>query len=413
MSLTFDYKILDSEGKITSGTMEAENRGQALKQLREKGTLLDMVQQEGKTKESTWRFPILEFSGIRPRQLAFLFRQLGELLDAGMPLVSAISSLQKFCGNQKLRGVLEDVGRRVRSGESFSDSLAQQAGVFTRIQLALVKVGERSGELPEVLHRIADLMEAQLELRSKVRSALSYPFFVLAFSSILCWGLVTFLLPQFEPIWKGANLDLTAYPVTEALLKISELTRNPVDEILLFLLLVALATILGKVSSTKEGRDTIGDLLLKIPILGNYLRLSSTAEASSTIAMLLEAGMSLPETLDLAAETAANPIIGKAIKTAALSVREGNALSTSLDDTDAFPELFIQMVSVGETSADLPGLLNRVAGYYKGQLDDSLKSLTSLIEPVTMVMIGGVVFIFILGVFMPIMGIVSSLSSHG
>jgi type IV pilus assembly protein PilC len=413
MSLVFDYKLLDNEGGIASGQLEAENRGEALKQLKEKGTLLDLVQREAKAEETKWGFPVLEFRKIRPAQLAFMFRQLGELIDAGMPLVSAISSLQKFCGNQKTRSMLEDVGRRIRSGESFSDSLAQQQGVFSKIQLSLVKVGERSGNLPDVLHRIADLMEAQLALKGKIRSALSYPVFVLVFSSLLCWGLVTFLLPQFEPIWTGAKLDLTQYPVTEALLAISKFTRSPVDEVFLFIFLSLTIGVFAKLASTDDGRDWLGDFSLKIPLLGNYLRLTATAGTSSTIAMLLDSGMSLTETLDLAAETATNPIIGNGIKTAATSVRQGNPLSTSLDDTNVFPELFIQMVSVGETSADLPGLLKRVSEYYSRQLDDSLKSLTSLIEPITMVMIGGIVFIFVLGVFMPIMGIVSALSNQG
>ena len=410
--LSFDYKLLTSEGNLTSGTFEAENRGEALRQLKQQGTVLDLTQKDETELPKGSKFPLLEFSKIRPQQLSFMFRQLGELVDAGMPLVAALDSLQKFCGNQKARTMLENVALRLRSGESFSAAMEAQTGVFSRIQIAMIKVGERSGNLADILHRIAELMEAQLELRGKIRSALSYPFFVLLFSSVLCWGLVSFLLPQFEPIWIGAQLDLDQYPVTKALLAISKFTRNPFDELLLIVFLITITTVFVKMSSTHEGRDAIGDILLKVPILGNYLLLSSTAEASSTIGMLLNAGMSMTETLDLAAETASNPVIGNAIKNAATSVRQGNPVSASLDDTGVFPELFIQMVSVGETSSDLPGLLDRVSTYYKRQLDDSLKSLTSLIEPITMVMIGGIVFVFVLGVFLPIMGIVSALSSH-
>jgi type IV pilus assembly protein PilC len=409
---TFDYKLLTSDGGLDSGELEAETRGDAIKQLQNKGTLLDLVMRDSSSKDSGRKFPILEFRKIRPQQLTFLFRQLGELVDAGMPLVSAIDSLQKFCGNQKARTMLEDVNRRIRSGESFSDAMSAQEGVFERITLAMIKVGERSGKLAEVLHKIADLMEAQLELRGKIRSALAYPFFVIVFSSLLCWGLVTFLLPQFEPIWTGAKLDLTQYPVTEMLLKISKITRSPVDDFFVFLFLVIVSLVFWRMTNSGQGRDAMGDILLRVPVLGNFLLLSSTAEAASTMAMLLNSGMPMTDVLDLASETASNPVIGKALAQTALSVREGNALSTSIDDTNVFPELFVQMVSVGETSADLPGLLERVCKYYKGQLDDSLKSLTALIEPVTMVFIGGIVFVFILGVFLPIMGIVGALSNQ-
>lgn len=409
---SFEYKLLTPEGSLTSGSLEAGSRGDAIKELQGKGTLLDLVEKDVEEKSSGMKFPILEFNKIRPQQLTFLFRQLGELVDAGMPLVSAIDSLQKFCGNQKTRTMLENVARRIRSGENFSQALEAQTGVFSRIQLAMVKVGERSGKLSEVLHRIADLMEAQMELRGKIKSALSYPFFILLFSSVLCWGLVNFLLPQFEPIWTGAKLDMTQYPVTQMLLKISAITRSPVDEFFLLLFLVLLILGFWRMTNTGQGRDMLGDLVLRIPVLGNFLLLSSTAEASSTISMLLNSGMNMTEVLDLAAETASNPVIGSAFQQVARSVREGNPLSKSIDDTNVFPELFVQMVSVGESSSDLPGLLDRVSQYYKRQLDDSLKSLTALIEPVTMVFIGGIVFVFVLGVFLPIMGIVGALSNQ-
>ncbi|MFA5505179.1 MAG: type II secretion system F family protein [Vulcanimicrobiota bacterium] len=409
---SFEYKLLTPEGSLTSGSLEAGSRGDAIKELQGKGTLLDLVEKDVEEKSSGIKFPVLEFNKIRPQQLTFLFRQLGELVDAGMPLVSAIDSLQKFCGNQKTRTMLENVARRIRSGENFSQALEAQTGVFSRIQLAMVKVGERSGKLSEVLHRIADLMEAQMELRGKIKSALSYPFFILLFSSVLCWGLVNFLLPQFEPIWTGAKLDMTQYPVTQMLLKISAITRSPVDEFFLVLFLVLLILGFWRMTNTGQGRDMLGDLVLRIPVLGNFLLLSSTAEASSTISMLLNSGMNMTEVLDLAAETASNPVIGSAFQQVARSVREGNPLSKSIDDTNVFPELFVQMVSVGESSSDLPGLLDRVSQYYKRQLDDSLKSLTALIEPVTMVFIGGIVFVFVLGVFLPIMGIVGALSNQ-
>jgi type II secretory pathway component PulF len=409
---TFVYKILTPDGTLSSGELEVESRGEAIRQLKADGTLLDLVKKGGTTKNAGWKFSILEFHKIRPQELAFLFRQLGELVDAGMPLLTAFDSLQKFCGNQKTRAMLEDVSRKIRAGNGVSGALEAQEGVFSPVHLAMVKAGERSGKLSEMMHRISDLIHAQLELRGKVRSALSYPFFVLIFSSLLCWGLVTFLLPQFEPVWAGANLDLSQYPVTVVLLKLSKLARSPIDDFFVFLFVIVLSAVFIRITAVNVRKDSFGELLLRVPILGSFLLLSSTAEAASTISMLLNSGMPMTEVLDLAAETASNPVIGRALKKTSMSVREGHPLSTSIDDTDVFPDLFVQMVSVGESGADLPSLLDRVSKYYKGQLEERLRSLTALIEPVTMVLIGGIVFIFVLGVFMPIMGIVSALASQ-
>lgn len=410
--LNFDYKALGKDGAVTTGTLQAANRGEAMARLKADGlTLLDLTQKEGPAPSNSGSFlPTLEWSRIRPAQLAFLFRQLGELVEAGLPIVTAISSLQRFCGHDKTKRLLGDVSNRVRSGQGFAEAMAAQHGVFSRIQLALIKVGERSGTLDDVLRRIADLMEAQLELRGKIRSAMMYPAMILLFSSALCWGLVTFLLPTFEPIWKGANVDLTQYPVTEFLLAISHMTRSYLDEFLLVVFAVVVFGVLQKLSNTSDGKDAIGNFMLKLPLLGSYLQISQTAEASATLARLLECGMPLLEAVELTAETASNSVIATALRTAAMDIRQGNDLSSAFERQDVFPELFVQMVSVGETTGDLPSMLHRVANYYKRQLDDSLKSLTALIEPLMMILIGGVVFVFVLGVFLPIMGIVSALS---
>ena len=216
-------------------------------------------------------------------------------------------------------------------------------------------VGERSGTLDEVLKRIADLMETQLELRGKIRSALAYPFFILAFSSLLCWGLVTFLLPSFEPMWRGANLDLHKYPVTLFLMKISVIMRTPIDEVFLTLFLVAMAITFYRMTSSPEGQDALGAFLFKVPLLGTYLQISATAEASATMARLLESGMPIIEVLDLTAETASNSVVANSLRSAGVALREGGDLSTAFETMDVFPELFVQMVAVGESTGEMPG----------------------------------------------------------
>lgn len=409
---TFEYKAIGSDGAVVTGSVECASQGEAFKRLKSDGfTLLDLSAKEATAQPAVSLMPVIEWNRIRPAQLCFLFRQLGELVEAGLPIATAISSLERFCGNDRTRKLLADVGRRIRSGQGFAEALAAQGTVFSRVQLALISVGERSGTLAFTLTRIADLMDAQLEIRGKIRSALTYPFFILGFSSLLCWGLITFLLPAFEPVWKGANVDLKDYPVTLFLMNVSKLMRSYTDEALLFGFLMILALVFRRLLATPEGQDVVGNLVFKIPLLGGYLKLSATANTSATLGRLLECGMPVLEALELTAETATNPVVMTALKTAALDLRQGNDLSAAFERMEVFPSLFVQMVAVGESTGDLPRMLDRVATYYKRQLDDSLKSMTSLVEPAMMVVIGGIVFVFVLGVFLPIIGIVSNLSA--
>lgn len=409
--LVFEYKALDRGGAVVTGTIECASKGEVFIKLKADGlTLLDVSTKGAVEKARTSLMPTIEWNKIRPGQIAFLFRQLGELIEAGLPVATAISSLERFCGHDKTKKLLTDVGRRVRSGQSFCEAMEAQVGIFSRVQLALMKIGEKSGTLDDVLCRIADLMEAQMELRGKIRSALMYPFFILGFSSLLCWGLVTFLLPTFIPIWEGSKVDLNDYPVTLMLIRLSKLMKSFTDEAMLLLFLMGLVIVFRRLLATPEGQDALGKFVLKIPLLGSYLQLTATAEASSTMGRLLESGMPLLEALDLTAETASNPVIANALKLAAVDLRQGNDLSVAFDRMDVFPQLFVQMVAVGESTGNLPSMLGRVSTYYKRQLDDSLKGMTALIEPLMMVVIGGIVFVFILGVFLPVVGIVSNLS---
>lgn len=409
--LVFEYKALDRGGAVVAGTIECASKGEVFIKLKADGlTLLDVSTKGAVEKARTSFMPTIEWNKIRPGQIAFLFRQLGELIEAGLPVATAISSLERFCGHDKTKKLLVDVGRRVRSGQSFYEAMEAQVGIFSKVQLALLKIGEKSGTLDDVLCRIADLMEAQMELRGKIRSALMYPFFILGFSSLLCWGLVTFLLPTFIPIWEGSKVDLNDYPVTLMLIRLSKLMKSFTDEAILLLFLVGLVLVFRRLLTTPEGQDALGKFVLKIPLLGSYLQLTATAEASSTMGRLLESGMPLLEALDLTAETASNPVIANALKLAAVDLRQGNDLSVAFERMDVFPQLFVQMVAVGESTGNLPSMLSRVSTYYKRQLDDSLKGMTALIEPLMMVVIGGIVFVFILGVFLPVVGIVSNLS---
>lgn len=412
--MKFQYKALSSDGRVLDEELEAASRGAAIEQIKQLGhTLLDLkCVQEAASKQEARRFPTLGFAKISAQQKAFFFRQLGELIDAGLPIVTAFESFSKFCGSDALKKMLENVSGRIQSGENLSVALAAQDGVFSKVDIAMVEVGEKTGQLSEILIRIADLQEIRMELRGKIRSALSYPIFVFGFTTLLCWVLVTFLLPSFEPIWKGAKLDMSSYPVTEVLLKLSALSRSPVDEVVIVVLTILVTLVFFRMVQEEQIKDSLGKALLKVPVLGHYLQLTSTSEVCSTLGTLLESGMSLVDALDITAGTTTHPAIGQGLQAAAVRVREGNGLASSLEETQVFPELFIQMVGVGEVSGDLPRLLSRVSKYYRFQLDESLKNLTALIEPITMLVIGGVVFLFVIGVFLPIMGIVSALSNQ-
>lgn len=359
-------------------------------------------------------FKAIQTSWVRvsDKDLMLFTRQLSDLMDAGIPVLETIGSLRENVSSEHFARVLQNVESDIRKGVSFSAALANQPQVFDEIFVGMVRVGETSGRLPEVIAGLADYQERDQALRSQIKGALSYPMITLGFSLLLCYALVAYLLPGFAPIWQQSGVKLSDYPVTEFLMKLSDLTHSYADEVLMTIIMVGLVMLYKFLISSSTGKAKKDSFLLSIPVIGSFVRMGVLARVANTMGTLSTSGINMVKTLDIAADTAGNEHIRVKLKEVSKRVQEGSSLAEAFREADEFPKMMLQMIGIGEKSGNIDAMLPRLARYYDRQLQDSMKAMTSLLEPGTMILIGGVVFTFVLGVFLPIMGIVKGLQSQ-
>lgn len=404
----FQYKAMTEDGQFVTGEVEAKDRLTAIEKLADqKRTLFELSDPDGTL--GFFNFPKIPLSGISPNTVAVSTRQLSEVLGAGMPLVESLGALVNSGTNQKMTEVWQEVIQSILKGQTLSHALAQHPKVFSQLYANLVKVGEATGRLHEMIGEAAGHLEREVEIRRQVRSALTYPVFILITCSVLCYALVSFLLPEFEPVWNQAGMDLSAYPLTEFLIALSRLTHSFWDELLLALIVGGLGFGLHRMLSTADGARRAGKLLFSLPIIGGLAQVTVTARVANTLATLTEAGVSLPVAIKLTAEASGSLVVQDALTNVAGGVEQGKTLAQCLKGANIFPPLLIQMVGIGEQSGRLPDMLARIRVYYQRQLDDTVKTVSSLIEPVTMLVVGGVVGVFIMGVILPILGVVGNI----
>lgn len=411
--MEFAFKALDPSGEMVEGKRESASRQALILELQGEGyTLLSLealerpVYQEAEPTEFHFR------GRVKPRVVVFFTRQLAELTTTGIPLLQALESLQKFSVSDKFRLVLNQISTDVAKGKGLDEAFASHPKVFSPLYLALVKAGMRSGTLSKMIGQLADYLERDQDLKDRIRSALSYPTFIFCFSVLLIYGMVAHLLPSFEPIWEQSGLNIADYPITNFLMKISHLTTSFWDEALAMVLLALAGGIFFVIWQRPEAKSARNRWSYKIPVLGPFLQLTVMARVANTLGSLIDSGLTLVESLNLAAQTADSELYSDAISHIAKKVQEGESFAEAFENAGIFPPLMVQMVGIGEESGELSSTLPRLGRYYEGQLELGIKTMSSLVEPVTMVLVGGVVFAFVLGVFLPIMGVVGSLQSQ-
>ena len=408
--LNIHYKAIDAKGKLIEADSQGKDRYELMTALKEQGVTVIEMKESEQAPEPPSSSVGLEWFGVSQSTVAFFTRQFSELIDAGIPLTECLISLKRFSPSGKFCNVIDQVLRDIQRGSTLHGALAKHPECFDTLYVTLVEAGEASGNIPEMFARLADYMEQEMDLRSKIRSALAYPTFVLIFSFLLVYGLVAYLLPTFEPMWKGAGLDINKFPVTVFLMDLSALTHSFWDELLVVVALAGVWMGFRTLVRRPGGDRALDAFLMKMPILGNFITLTAMSRVASTLGTMVRSGTSLLKALEMAAGVAGSRGVGDALLEISKEVASGKRISAAFQAREGvFPALVVQMISIGDVSGQLDKMLPRVARYYQSQLESAIKAFSSLIEPITMVMVGGVVFVFVIGVFMPIMGVVGAL----
>lgn len=407
--MEFEYKAIAADGKVVSGKSEAKTRTDMIQRLKDQGmSLLDLneIVKEKATGKSKGNIEINLELGISQKQLMFFTRQFASLLRAGIPIVRCLEMLHEQTVSRKLKKVIKDVSASMQQGKSLSSSMQSHKPPFDEMYISMVKVGESTGDLSKTVSNLATSLENQNQIKQKIKSALSYPMFILAFSFILVYAMVTYLLPTFTPLFKDSGLDIaTDYPVTQLLINISDFASHNWFLPLVLGIIALIYIIFKLITRFPKGRLFFDKIIFYLPFIQSFIQMQQFAQMSDLMASLLNSGMILLESLKMAAISSNNLVMRNAILDTAERIEKGSKLSTALIETGVYSQMLIQMVSVGEDTGNLAEMFERTSEYYREELDSSLTSLTSLIEPCMMIGVGIMVFFMVYGIFMPIMGI--------
>ncbi|MER3536447.1 MAG: phytochrome sensor protein [Thermus sp.] len=403
----YQYKARDRQGRLVEATLEAEDLRTAARLLRERGFFVTEIKEPGRGLGAEVRLPALE-RGPGLKDLAIFSRQLATMLSAGLTLLQSLSILEKQTENKKFREIIRKIRLDVEGGSSFSEALAKHP-LFSRLYVNLVRAGETSGGMDQILDRIATFLEKELELRGKIRSAMTYPTIVFVFAVGVAYFLLTGIVPQFAQILTDLGSELPL--LTRFLIALSELLRKSTP--FLLLLAVALFFAYRQYYKTEQGRRVIDRIKLRLPVFGNLNRKTAIARFSRTLALLLSSGVNILEALEIVKGTAGNKVVEEILEETRLRVQGGDPLNLTLAKHPfVFPPMVSSMVAIGEETGALEALLTKIADFYEREVDQAVASLTAAIEPLMIIFMGAIVGMIVAGMFLPLFKIIGTLSAQ-
>lgn len=406
---TFAYTIRDGTGAIRQGTSEGETESIVVKRLQEQGHTVVKIQ---KTRAQKAKSAGSGFGRVKLADKAIFCRQFSTMIDAGVSLVRCLNVLGQQTVSAKLRRIIAEIESEVQSGQTLSKAMSRYPNVFDNLFVGLIRAGEVGGALEDSLQRLSGFLESDMELRRKVKSAMTYPTIVLVVAVTIVVGLVTFIVPKFMELFVDLGMTEDQMPaMTVALMKFSNFLTS--KWWICLAVVIAFIVAFNMFSKTRVGRRLVDKVKLKAPVFGNLIHKVCLARFSRTLSTLLTSGVPILQALETVAGTVANEIIGDAILEARSRIREGDRIGDPLQKSKMFPPMVVQMIGIGEESGSLDQMLTKVADFYESEVDAALQSLTAAIEPLMIVMLGTVVGFIVLAMFSPLLSIITNLSSGG
>ncbi|MCB9742763.1 MAG: type II secretion system inner membrane protein GspF [Alphaproteobacteria bacterium] len=401
----FEYKGIDAAGKAVSGIIDAEGAKVARQRLRKQGVFpTDVTEQSaGKATRGQGLSVEIDFSKYLQRvsvqDVATMTSQLSTLVGAGIPMVEALTAMLDQVENPKLRIILAEVRDKVNEGASLADGMKGHPKVFNDLYINMVRAGESSGALDIVLQRLTDYTESQVKLRGKLTAAMIYPILMSLVGGGIVTGLFVFVIPKIRRVFE--SFDKTLPFITQALLDLSDFASA--YWWLILLLMVTAAWLFRRWVATPEGREKLDFWLLQVPIFGRINRLVAVSRFCRTLSTLLESGVPILTAMNIVSTVVNNKILEAAIVEAARNVTEGQSLAGPLKASGQFPPIVTHMIAIGERTGELENMLAKIADAYDTQVDNTVGALTSLLEPVLILVMGGVVGFVALAILLPML----------
>ena len=397
---TFTYKARDNAGQIFTGTLEGDSREMVIDRLREMKYFIISV---NKKKGGLLTTEITLFQTIKIRDLAIFFRQFATMVSAGLTLVNCLEILSRQTENKLLSKKIDDIKKNVEQGATLTDAFANHPETFSKLYTNMIKAGEIGGVLDDILNRIATLMEKEYELRQKIKSAMTYPGFIMGAAVIMGIFMLTFILPQFVGVFQqfGGQLPF----LTKMLVGFTVLFNTywyiffGVAALIVFLFI--------SYNRTNRGHKNIDRIKLKIPVFGNLLLKTAINRFTRILGTLIQSGVPIIQSLKVSAESVGNDIIAEAVVQSADRIKEGQSISAPLEESGVFPPMVTQMIMVGEESGELETMLLTVSQFYDQEVQRAVEQLTSVIEPVMMAVVAVGVGVLVIAMYMPIFNMVN------
>ncbi len=413
---TFNFTVKDASGNAQEGTVEAKNIEEAKMRLRQSGYTPVSVTPVGGAKKKksvldmnlSLKMPTF-LSRVKPKDLTVLTRQLATLVESGLPLLRGLRILTKQTKHPALQKILQGMCESVEGGSTFSEALAQFPKTFDNLYINMTRAGEAAGSLEQSLNRLAEFLEKAQKIKSKVKSAMTYPVVVLVVALSLTGFLMVTVIPKFETLFTdmlGKNAQLP--PITRFVVGLS---HNFAESTLPIIAAIALIIVLVKIlARTPQGKIVFDAIKLRIPVFGDVIRKSSVGRSTRTLGTLMQSGVPVLQALDIVRDTAGNAVISRAFQRIHDAVKEGENMTPSMEASKQFPAMVVSMVDVGEETGALPDMLNRIANTYDGEVDDAVEAMTSIIEPLMIVVLAVIVGTIVIAMFQPLTAIIGQMS---
>jgi len=405
-NFTATYKT--KSGQQREFRLEAENPAAARRVLRRRGVTYTTLSRsrsltpvEQKPRDPGGWKHLLE-KPVTISDKAIFANKLAAMVSAGVPILRSLDMIQKEQKPPLFRRALKSMIQDVNQGESLAKAMRNWPRVFDNLTIAMVEAGEAGGVLEETLRRLALLLEQNSKLQNQVKGALGYPITVLVVAILVFLGMTIFLIPSFANTFSMLNAELPAF--TLFMVTLSDFLRSA-GALLLVAALILAFVLLARFYQTPFGRRQIDRLMLKIPLFGDLIRKTVTAQFCRTLASLSKAGVPILMALDLLFETTSNSVMSDAIKASRQDVSEGVPLSVALGSKNLFPELAIGMLGVGEETGNMDSMLSKVADFYEDEISTKIKLITSLIEPAMIILVGGIVAAILLAMYLPMFSV--------
>ncbi|MGI8685911.1 MAG: type II secretion system F family protein [Acidimicrobiales bacterium] len=400
MSDTYTYKVRDKQGKIVLGSLNADSTTLVANKLRQMGYVPLAI--DKKTVGLKTELKIPGTGKPKLKDIAIFSRQFAVMIDSGLSLLRALHILGEQTENKVLAGVVGEVRQDVEKGTALSQALGRHPKTFSRLYVSMVRSGETGGNLDSVLVELADTIEKQVELRQKVKSAMTYPVAVLCLVGLIVTAMLIFIVPTFKGIYGdlGGTLPLP----TRVLLLVSSLMVKALP--IVVLAMAGFVFAFKRWIESEKGRGIWDRFKLRVPVFGKLARLIALTRFSKTLAALLRSGVPILESLEITADAVGNTVVSKAVKDVQDGVKQGEPIAKRLEDHPVFPPMVVQMLAVGEETGAVDAMLEKVGDFYERETEATVDALTSLLEPLLIAVLGGAVGSMVVALYMPMFNII-------